>query len=197
MTEANISYCENCNLTVIDTGIGYTDPGARVITIIEATDELDRNLVLSSNSIFNGGGSEKRTKRGVEVESLLGNETISNGNDSLLMGEMIQENMEISKQTPIKREIEDSNRILDMTQAIMEKRVDYDSNEEFRAANGHGYDAPRIRPVNNYRGYNLHQHSEPDDSEEHLEDADDTDEGDHKSHYEYVPMEFDDEGNHR
>lgn len=197
MTEAKISLCENCNLTVIDTGIGSADPGTRVITIIEATDELDGNLVLSTNSIFNSGGNNKRMKRGVEVASLIGNETITNGNDSTLMDEMIQENMEIPKQIPIKRNIEDTSGILDMTQAIMEPRVDYDSNEEFQAANGHGYDAPRTRPVNNYRGYNQHQHSEPDDSDEHLEDADDADEGDHKSHYEYVPMEFDDQGNHR
>lgn len=197
MTEAKISFCENCNTTVTDTtGIVSTDPGTRVITIIEATDDLDGNMVLNSNSIFSGSGNDKRQKRDVEVPSLIGNETISDKDDSLLLEEIVRENLNVSKQTPIKRDIEDRNGLSDMTQAIMEQRVDYDSDEEFRATNGHGYDAPRTRPVNNYRGYNQHQHSVSADSDD-LEDADDFDEGDHKSHYEYVPMEIDDYGNHR
>lgn len=204
MTEAKISFCDNCNSTVIDNGLGTVDSGTRVITIIEATDELDGNTVLSSNSIFSNG-KEKRMKRGVEVASLTGNETVTGDDSPSLMDEMIRSNpSEAPKPTPIKRGAGNNIGMSDMTQAIMEPRVDYDVDEEFRAANGHGYDAPRTRPVNNYRGYssgsyNQRQHSEPIDIDDHLEDAesDDFEDGDHNSHYEYVPMEFDDEGNHR
>lgn len=199
MTEAKILFCENCNTTVIDTGIASMDPVTRVITIIEATDELDGNTVMSSNAI-SGGAGDKRLKRGVEAVSLAGNGTAGE-DDSSLTDEMVNVNLNAPKPTPIKRY---ADRIQpDMTQAIMEQRLDYDVNEEFRAASGHGYDTPRIRPVNKFRGYNKayrpRQHSESSESEEHLEDADsdDFDDGDHNSHYEYVPMEFDEEGNHR
>lgn len=193
MTEAKILYCEKCNAT--GTGIGgSTDSGTRVITIIEATDELDgNNAVMSSNAIF--GGNDKRIKRGVEAASLAGNETRKP--PSSLDDEMAREDLpDVPKTVPTKRGAD-----VDMTQAIMEQRVDYDVNDEFMAANGHGYDAPRTKPVRNYQGYRMIQdhRSDPDDLDEHLEDAeaDDFDDGDHNSHYEYVPMEFDNEGNHR
>lgn len=200
MTEAKILFCENCNTSLTDTGIASADPGTRVITIIEATDELDGNTVMSSNAIFSG--SDKRLKRGVEAVSLAGNDT-ADEDDSLLADEMIKVNLDVPKAAPIKRYAERSGVQPEMTQAIMEQRLDYDVNEEFRAANGHGYDTPRIKPVNSFRGYSNayrpRQHSESSDEDEHLEDADsdDFDDGDHNSHYEYVPMEFDDEGNHR
>ncbi|KAF0766189.1 peroxidase-like [Aphis craccivora] len=188
MTEAKIQFCENCNATVVDTGIGLADTGTRVITIIEATDELDGNAVMNSNAIF--GGNDKRLKRGAEVASLAGNETADGNDDPSLSDEMVLAGLDVPKATPIKRDTADG--LPDMTQAIMEQRVDYDLDEEFRAANGHGFEAPRTRPVNNYRGYSSRR---PD---EHLEDdGDDFDDADHNSHYEYVPMEFDDEGNHR
>lgn len=194
ITEAKILFCEKCNTTV--TGIGSPDPTTRVITIIEATDDLDGNAVLNSNAIF-GGGIDNRYKRGVEAALMAGNETLQEGHDDeSLTDEMVRvDPSDVSKTAPIKR---DADGILDMTQAIMEPRVDYDVDDEYRAANGHGYDAPRIRPVNNLRGYSQVQYNEPVESDEHLEDAeDDIDDGDHNSHYEYVPMEFDDQGNHR
>ncbi|XP_015365016.1 PREDICTED: uncharacterized protein LOC107162575 [Diuraphis noxia] len=188
MTEAKIQFCDNCNSTAMDTGIGMTDPGTRVITIIEATDELDGNTVINSNSIFSG--NDKRLKRGVEAASLAGNGTVDSDDDPSLSDEMMLAGLDVPKATPIKRDTADG--LPDMTQAIMEQRVDYDVDEEFQVANGHGFDSPRTRPVNNYRGYN---NRHPD---EHLEDdGDDFDDSDHNSHYEYVPMEFDDEGNHR
>jgi len=162
------------------------DPGTRVITIIEATDELDGNAVMNSNAIF--GGNDKRMKRGAEAASLAGNGTVDD--DPSLSDEMVLAGLDVPKAAPIKRGVADG--LPDMTQAIMEQRVDYDVDEEFQAANGHGFEAPRTRPVNNYRGYSSRR---PD---EHLEDdGDDFDDGDHNSHYEYVPMEFDNEGNHR
>lgn len=188
MTEAKIQFCDNCNATAVDTGIGMTDPGTRVITIIEATDELDGNTVINSNSIFSG--NDKRLKRGVEAASLAGNGTVDSEDDPSLSDEMVLAGLDVPKATPIKRDTADG--LPDMTQAIMEQRVDYDVDEEFQVANGRGFDSPRTRPVNNYRGYSSRR---PD---EHLEDdGDDFDDGDHNSHYEYVPMEFDDEGNHR
>lgn len=188
MTEAKIQFCENCNATVVDTGIGLVDTGTRVITIIEATDELDGNAVMNSNAIF--GGNDKRLKRGAEVASLAGNETADGNDDPSLSDEMVLAGLDVPKATPIKRNTADG--LPDMTQAIMEQRVDYDVDEEFRAANGHGFEAPRTRPVNNYRSYSSRR------PKEHLEDdGDDFDDADHNSHYEYVPMEFDDEGNHR
>ncbi|XP_025192930.1 peroxidasin homolog [Melanaphis sacchari] len=189
MTEAKIQFCENCNATVVDTGIGLTDAtGTRVITIIEATDELDGNAVMNSNAIF--GGNDKRFKRGTEVASLAGNETADGNNDPPLSDEMVLVGLDVPKTTPIKRDATDG--LPDMTQAIMEQRVDYDVDEEFQAANGHGFEAPRTRPVNNYRGYSSRR-----PNEELEDDSDDFDDGDHNSHYEYVPMEFDHKGNHR
>jgi len=159
-----------------------------VITIIEATDELDGNTVMNSNAIF--GGNDKRLKRGVEAASLAGNGTVDSNDDPSLSDEMVLAGLDVPKAAPIKRDAADG--LPDMTQAIMEQRVDYDVDDEFLAANGHGFEAPRTRPVNNYRGYSSHRH------DEHLEDdGDDFDDSDHNSHYEYVPMEFDDEGNHR
>lgn len=188
MTEAKIQFCDNCNTTAADTGIGFADPGTRVITIIEATDELDGNTVMNSNAIF--GGSDKRLKRGVEAASLAGNGTVDIGDDPSLSDEMVLTGLDVPKAAPIKRDATDG--LPDMTQAIMEQRVDYDVDEEFQAANGQGFEAPRTRPVNNYRGYSSRRPNE------HLEDdGDDFDDSDHNSHYEYVPMEFDDEGNHR
>jgi len=164
------------------------DPGTRVITIIEATDDLDGNTVMNSNAIF--GGNDKRLKRGVEAASLAGNVTVDTDDDPSLADEMVLTGLDVPKAAPIKRDAADG--LPDMTQAIMEQRVDYDVDEEFQAANGHGFEAPRTRPVNNYRGYSSRR------PEEHLEDdGDDFDDGDHNSHYEYVPMEFDDQGNHR
>jgi len=195
MTEAKILICENCNSTVTDPGVGSIDHGTRVITIIEATDELDGNTVMSSNSVY--GGNDKRLKRGVEAIELAGNDTMDN---SSLTDEMVRVDPSVKPTAmPIKRDTFTDGVLPEMTQAIMEQRVDYDVNDEFVAANGHGYDAPRTRPVNNYRGYSHRQQSEPTESDEHLEDDDhdDFDESDHNSHYEYVPMEFDDEGNHR
>uniref|UniRef100_A0A2S2QBX3 Uncharacterized protein n=1 Tax=Sipha flava TaxID=143950 RepID=A0A2S2QBX3_9HEMI len=197
MTEAKILFCENCNATVTDTGIGSVDPGTRVITIIEATDELDGNAVMSSNAI----SGDRRLKRGVEAVSLAGNDTASEDGPALA-DEMIDVNLDVPRATPVKRF---ADRIQpDMTQAIMEQRLDYDVNEEFRAASGHGYDTPRIGPANRFRGRGHAYRPGPlgessESAEEHLEDADgdDSDDGDHNSHYEYVPMEFDDEGNHR
>lgn len=184
-------FCEKCNKTV--TGIGLPDPTMRVITIIEATDDLDGNAVLNSNAIF-GGGNDRRLKRGVEAASLAGNETIHD--DESLTDEMVRvDPSDVLKTTPIKR---DADGVLDMTEAIMEQRVDYDVDEEYKAANGHDYDALRTRPANNLRGYSQPQYNEPIELDEHLEDAeDDIDDSDHNSHYEYVPMEFDDQGNHR
>lgn len=202
MTEAKILFCEKCNMSVTsDTGIAMTDPGTRVITIIEATDEMDGNAVMSSNAIF--GGNDRRSKRAVEAAALAGNGTTSDVGDEDVTSALTKEMARVNpkrKTTPIKRDVDIGPP--DMTQAIMEQRADYDVDDEFRAANGHGYDAPRIRPINKHRGfsnrgYNQRQRGgEP--SDEHLEDeADDGDDGDHNSHYEYVPMEFDEEGNHR
>lgn len=213
MTQAKILVCENCNTTVTDTGIGTTDTGTRVITIIEATDEADSNLLMSSNSIFGGfggGSSDKRSKRGLEAAALAGNETtptaamattstaVTEDEEASLTAEMLRVNpSDAPKPVPIKRDTVDGVQS-DMTQAIMEQRVDYDVDDEFVAANGHGYDAPRTRPVkNNYRGYSQRIVPMADGEEEdRLEDAED-DDGDHNSHYEYVPMEFDADGNHR
>jgi len=214
-TEAKILVCENCNTTVMDTGIGTTDTGTRVITIIEATDEADGNLLMSSNSIFGGvggGGSDKRLKRGLEAAALAGNETkptaamvttsttATEDEEASLTAEMLRVNPSDGppKPVPIKRDTVDGVQS-DMTQAIMEQRVDYDVDDEFVAANGHGYDAPRTRPVkNNYRGYSQRIVPVADgEQEDRLEDAEDDDDGDHNSHYEYVPMEFDADGNHR
>lgn len=199
-------------------GLGSTDvAGTRVITIIEATDELDGNMVMNSNAIF-GSSDKSRVKRGLEAVFLAGNETTNaedDDGDSSLTYEMVTINpMGPPKPAPIKRDADNGG---DMTQAIMEPRSDYDVDEEFRATNGHGYEVPRIRPVNNYvnnyRDYNggsyskqqqpdeLASRAEPVDSDdEHLEadeDTEDFEDGDHNSHYEYVPMEFDDHGNHR
>lgn len=216
MTEAKILVCENCNTTVMDTGIGTTDTGTRVITIIEATDEADGISLMSSNSIFGGvggGGSDKRLKRGLEAAALAGNETkptaamvttsttaTEDEEEASLTAEMLRVNPSDGppKPVPIKRDTVDGVQS-DMTQAIMEQRVDYDVDDEFVAANGHGYDAPRTRPVkNNYRGYSQRIVPVADgEQEDRLEDAEDDDDGDHNSHYEYVPMEFDADGNHR
>jgi len=203
MTEAKIALCENCNATV--TGIEPDDSTTRVITIIEATDELDGNAVISTNAIL-GGGNDRRLKRGTEVASLADNET-ADGAGLSLPGEMIRWNpLEPPKPKPIKRDADEGvvGEQTDMTQAIMEERADYDADEEFRAANGHGYDARRTRPVNNYRGYGNQARFADDSDERRLENEDAVDDddddgggGDHNSHYEYVPMEFDDEGNHR
>lgn len=249
MTEAKILVCDDCNATVTDTGIGMTDPGTRVITIIEASDEADNNALMNSNSIFGGGGggNDKRLKRGTEAAALAGNDTAVNDTTSTkgpgkttdkgagkgpgkttdkgagkaanksaankgagkatgkgaaasLAEEMARANpSDPPKPVPIKRDADGVQP--DMTQAIMEQRVDFDVDDEFLAANGHGYDAPRIRPANKYRGYSHRPYAEPADSDEHLEEADGDDfddgGGDHNSHYEYVPMEFDEVGNHR
>lgn len=213
MTEAKILLCEKCNTSVTSDyeGVTATDQGTRVITIIEATDEMDSNAVMSSNAIF-GGGNDRRSKRAVEAAALAGNGTAVEAADgwddkdvaSVLTKEMARVGPKRRKTAPIKRDV-DVDGPPDMTQAIMEQRADYDVDDEFRAANGYGYDAPRIRPANNYRGfssrgYNQRQRGgEPSDSDERLEDeVDDGDDGgDHNSHYEYVPMEFDEEGNHR
>lgn len=230
ITQAKILYCGYCNATsVTDTagGIGTTDAvGTRVITIIEATDELDGNMVMSSNAIFGsggsgggGGGDKSRLKRGAEAASLAGNDTANAEDDdeeSSLTAEMAKANpADVLKPAPIKRDAENGGG--DMTQAIMEPRLDYDVDEEFRATNGHGYDVPRTRPVNNYvnnyrdygggSAYNKQKRPlggpagrpvDPDDERlEADDDGEDFEDGDHNSHYEYVPMEFDDHGNHR
>lgn len=228
ITQAKILYCGYCNATsATDTagGMGTIDAmGTRVITIIEATDELDGNMVMSSNAIFGGGGGagdKSRLKRGVEAASLAGNETVNTEDEDAeasLTDDMAKANpTDVLKPAPIKRDA-DNGGGGDMTQAIMEPRLDYDVDEEFRASNGHGYDIPRTRPVNNYvnnyRDYGgggaySRQKQQPgtpagrpvDPDDERLEadddDNEDIEDGDHNSHYEYVPMEFDDHGNHR
>lgn len=243
MTEAKLLLCENCTAAAAAAvaTTGENGGGTRIITIIEAVDELDgggHHLVLNSNSLT----ADKRTKRGVEAASLVGNETLlqpaaatENGDD----GQSSDETAHITptdrpKPTPTKRDADRARTttadrfrptdrpksvptkryaddddggggLSDMTQAIMEQRVDYDLDEEFRSGNGPAYDAHRIRPVNNYRGYDAgNGYKNPGrlapvvDPDERLEDEpDDFEDGDHNSHYEYVPMEFDDEGNHR
>lgn len=203
MTEAKILLCERCNATLA--GIELDDSTRRVITVIETADELDGNAVVSGSN--GGGGNDRRLKRGTEAASLAGNETVVS-----LPGEMIRINpLEPSKPTPIKRDADDGDDIgggpTDMTQAIMEQRADYDADDEFQAANGHGYDALRTKPVvNRHRDYDQTSRYADESDEQHLEDAEeesDDDGGgsssgdDHNSHYEYVPMEFDSEGNHR
>lgn len=229
MTEAKILVCENncSNNTAVSNpgGTGTPDSGTRVITIIEATGEGDGNaLIMNSNSVFGGvggeGGANQRLKRGSESAALTGNETrptvaaasatastastaaVTDEREASLTAEMLlADPSDAPKPVPIKRgTAADGAPQPDMTQAIMEQRVDYDVDDEFVAANGHGYDAPRTRPVNNdyyyyHRGYS-HAPVADGEEEDHLEENDE-DGGDHNSHYEYVPMEFDAEGNHR
>ncbi|XP_050429351.1 peroxidase-like isoform X2 [Adelges cooleyi] len=174
MTEAQILLCEKCNTTMP----GLTDTaGTRVITIIDADENTDSNTVY---------GDTTRVKRGIEAASLA---NATAGDDRLdLPGEMAKPSNK-PKDVPIKREAN-----ADMTQAIMEPRLDYDSDEEYRP-NVPFYDGHRLTPAtSNHHGYYDGQQNEA--AEEDHEDETD-DDGDHNSHYEYVPMEVDDEGNHR
>lgn len=216
-TEAVVKLCENCTTTAAVTGadVGTVDTGTRVITIIEAVDELEavginnnnNNAIMNSNALY-GGAADRRSKRGTEVASMVGNDTRSEAgadDEDPLADEMVRVTAsDEPKSVPTKRGV-DVGGFSDMTQAIMEPRADYEADEDFRAANAPIYDARRTRPVNNYRGYDGYGDSGRGadevaaDPDEHLEDADGDgdDDSDHNSHYEYVPMEFDEEGKHR
>lgn len=189
MTEAKISLCDWCNANAT-TGIGSDDSTARVITIIEATDELDGNAVMSSNTAFGGGGDRRLSKRDAEAASLAGNETADGDGRWWPDEAVVRANaLEPSKPVPIRRrDVYGVDGPTDMTVAIMEQRADYDADEEFRAADVLGYDADRVQVPSDYADG---------EDEQRSNDGDDGDNSDHNSHYEYVPMEFDDEGNHR